>query len=58
MHNFTFLFKETNPMYSSHLRLNTIDVFQLKCFQLGYFHLKIWHLIASNNGINNIQFKV
>ncbi len=59
MHIFTFLFKEkTNPMYSSHLRLNTIEVFQLECFQLVYFHLKIWHAVASNNGINIIQCKL
>ncbi len=32
MHICTFLFKEeTNPMHSSHLRLNTIEVLQLKC---------------------------
>ncbi len=32
MHIFTFLSKEeTNPMYSSHLRLNAIEVLQLEC---------------------------
>uniref|UniRef100_A0A672LTC5 dolichyl-diphosphooligosaccharide--protein glycotransferase n=1 Tax=Sinocyclocheilus grahami TaxID=75366 RepID=A0A672LTC5_SINGR len=29
-----------------------------KCFQLVYFHIKIWLAVASNNGINIIQCKL
>ncbi len=59
MHILTVLFKEeSNLMYSSHLRCNTLEVFQLECFQLVYLHLKIWHVVASNNSINIIQCKL
>ncbi len=49
MNIFTFYLKKPIQCIGSHLRLNTIEVFQFQCFQLVCFHLKIWHRIASNN---------
>ncbi len=60
MHILTFLFKkeETDPMYSSHLRIIGRYRKAIQVFQLVFSALEIWHAVASNNGINIIRCKL